>query len=76
MKKYRKKPIVIEATQLEHSDFVGIHPNKNHVPDVTYNNAHIQAVIVTLEGAMVGKPGDWIIKGIQGGTLFLQTRYI
>ena len=43
MKKYRKKPVVIEAERLTH-----------------------RMEIKTLEGTMIGEPGDWLIKGING----------
>jgi hypothetical protein len=43
MSKYRKLPVVIEATRLTES--VEIH---------------------TLEGVMVGNPGDWLITGVNG----------
>lgn len=60
MKKYRKKPVVIEAEQWFKFD---------DVPE-----AHIQPLIVnankgwidTLEGGHEVTPGDWIIKGIKG----------
>lgn len=42
-KKYRKRPLIVEAFQLG----VGCRIN-------------------TLEGEMVGKAGDWLIKGIAG----------
>lgn len=42
-KKYRKKPVVIEAVRLEE--------------DTT---------IPTLEGVMLGRKGDWLIRGIAG----------
>ena len=43
MKKFRKKPVVVEAEQL--TEEVAIH---------------------TLEGVMVGNPGDWLITGVRG----------
>lgn len=55
--KFRKKPVVIEATQwfkmgdhaevMEHLDFPGPH-------------------VHTLEGPMKVSVGDWIIKGVKG----------
>lgn len=56
--KYRKKPIVIEATQwFKHGD----HPAVSHNPDYPE-----LGVISTLEGLMMVIPGDWIITGVQG----------
>lgn len=43
MKKYRKKPVIIEAHRLLE-----------------------RTVIQTLEGTMVGNPGDWLITGVKG----------
>ena len=73
MAKYRKKPVVIEATQwFEHGDH----------PDVYVPDAYAVAVyelesrmrrgegpfgmIDTLEGKHLVIPGDWIITGIAG----------
>ena len=43
VRKYRKKPVVIEAYQ-------------------TLSEVEIK----TLEGTMIGNPGDWIITGVNG----------
>ena len=43
MRKFRKKPVVIEAEQLIE-----------------------RTEIKTLEGVMVGNPGDWLITGVAG----------
>ena len=43
MPKFRKKPIVIEATKLTR-----------------------QVKVETLEGEMIGYPGDWLITGVAG----------
>ena len=40
---YRKRPVVVEATQLTKS-----------------------TVVRTLEGDMIGAPGDWLITGVNG----------
>lgn len=55
--KFRKKPVVIEATQwFKHGD----HPEvwKCHTPDF--------GVIHTLEGDHIVTPGDWVITGVKG----------
>lgn len=63
MKKYIKKPVVIEAIQFtplnmeEVEEFVGGDFGKNEEG---------QTVIATLEGAMICSVNDWIIKGIKG----------
>jgi len=68
--RFCKKPIVIDAIQLPPSglptdsealaivNFMGI----SNWHDI--GNGTIQ--IVTLEGAMIAYPGDWIIRGIKG----------
>ena len=43
MAKYRKKPVVIEATKITR-----------------------KSTIHTLEGKMIGEPGDWLITGVNG----------
>lgn len=54
--KFRKKPVVIEATQWfkmgDHPAVEGHDPREGFVP--------------TLEGLMRVVPGDWIITGVQG----------
>lgn len=69
MPKYRKKPVVIEAIQLD-----GTKENAEQVAswmnEVRYGYGkkadgwHFD--IHTLEGVMTAKPGDFIIKGVQG----------
>ena len=55
--KFRKKPVVIEATQWFE---MGDHPA------VQDGLTTIQPVIKTLEGYMYVSPGDWIITGVKG----------
>lgn len=73
MKYYRKKPVVIEAVQ-----FTGQNGNEilawsggtvlvSPVLEPTTDNptgAYVQ--VKTLEGVMVGRVGDWIIRGVKG----------
>lgn len=82
MAKYRKKPVVIEARQLVGSqvDMFAVYqwveantqgsfnPYANEVPvsGVSIDPATGFMLIATLEGVMQAKPGDWIIKGVQG----------
>lgn len=63
MKKYRKKPVVIEAVQ-----FTG-----NNVDEIlefakdSFNNPSTSEIVIpTLEGNMIASIGDYIIKGING----------
>ncbi len=63
MKKYRKKPIVIDAVRFDPSssnrNTIARLPNVAAEPDGTLS-------IHTLEGVMTAYPGDWIIRGIKG----------
>lgn len=62
IKKYRKKPVVIEAIQWignnlsEIDNFIGR----------TVDNKETTLVIHTLEGDMEASIGDYIIKGVKG----------
>ncbi len=56
--KYRKKPVVIEATQwFEHGD----HPMVETISPDSLNGW-----IQTLEGGHIVSPGDYIITGVKG----------
>ncbi len=57
--KFRKKPVVIEATQWFK---MGDHPQ---VIEATLSGMPI-GLIETLEGDHIVSPGDWIITGIKG----------
>ncbi len=72
MVKYRKKPVVIEAVQLD-----GTLENGNRIlawigrhggDAVRGHNRRLDVGIIirTLEGDMVAQPGDWIIRGVKG----------
>lgn len=63
VKKFRKKPVVIEALHLtpdlpfvDLANFIG--------KDIEVH--HTFVTIPTLEGDMKATVGDWIIKGVQG----------
>ena len=63
-KRYRKKPVVIEAIQ-----FTGM----NHVAVVRFFRGQalfepsIEGITIkTLEGDMLAARGDWIIRGVKG----------
>jgi len=62
VKKYRKKPVVIEACQFN---------GKNTADIFSWMKTRRLSkgstiVIHTLEGDMYASPGDWIIKGVEG----------
>jgi hypothetical protein len=54
--KFRKKPVVIEATQWFKD---GDHP-------AVVRNGNEKGAVQTLEGPMTVTPGDWIITGVKG----------
>jgi hypothetical protein len=59
MKKYKKKPIIIEAIQVTGKNGFEITQWSNGLVN---NNLQIK----TLEGVMTANIGDYIIKGIKG----------
>jgi hypothetical protein len=62
--KYRKKPVVIEAIQFLGDENVNAVAKFVGDPD-EYGKADFYD-IETLEGTMTARPGDWIIRGVQG----------
>lgn len=72
--KYKKKPVIVEAFQLNErglveEDWFWDAVSENKIK--TYNfgkqySAPALCVIETLEGTMIAKAGDYIIRGIQG----------
>jgi hypothetical protein len=72
VKKYRKKPVVIEAVQITDATFDDPHPNDTHIHGVTYDPARRCVLVPTLEDGPNGEAkhyaslGDWIIRGIKG----------
>jgi hypothetical protein len=65
MAQFRKKPVVIEATQwFKHGD----HPNVLRAPldAITGFRMDVDGWIQTLEGGHLVTPGDWIITGVHG----------
>jgi hypothetical protein len=69
--KFRKKPVVIEAFQLQdpdiHTDAADeLHEWADAYGFTNWESSTDGVVIQTLEGAMLASPGDWIIKGVKG----------
>lgn len=75
--KYRKKPVVIEAVQFNEADLTrsmvalgdfledsGAHFDRVQIGAI--NMHEWELTIPTLEGDMVARYGDWIIKGVNG----------
>lgn len=78
IKKYRKKPVIIEALQIKDNP-AEIREFAGKDVDIEYFDAAYQAgvdrpylavTIHTLEGDMTAKEGDYLIKGIQGEFYF------
>jgi hypothetical protein len=70
MPKFRKKPVVIEAVQWSPSakptDYpMWLYENVLRTPDV-FDEKSGTITIRTLEGDMIARPGDWIIRGVKG----------
>lgn len=62
MAQYRKKPVVIEATQwFKHGDHPEVVQYQSLDPDMQG-----YGWIMTLEGGHIVTPGDWIITGVNG----------
>ena len=74
MSKYRKKPVVIDAFQLNERGLVGEDwfwdaVTENTIITHDFGKFHQGAAwceIKTLEGTMVAKAGDYIIRGVNG----------
>lgn len=68
MKRYRKKPVVIEAVQFGGypSEIVSWCGGTLDTRTGPTGAAVYVIAIDTLEGTMLAFPGDWIIKGVQG----------
>lgn len=82
MPMYQKKPVIIEARQLTgsnadmHAVYQWVEANTQGSFDPTAEEVPISGVsidpktgfmlIATLEGVMQAKPGDYIIKGVEG----------
>ena len=67
-RKYRKRPVVIEAARLGRYNAAGIAEWCGGVmrggPSGGSRDAHV--IIPTLEGRMTASPGDFVVKGVQG----------
>lgn len=73
MAKFRKKPVVIDALQWSGVDFGRNLPEwldiafyRRGTGNGSIHQEGDELRVVTLEGTMTAKPGDWIIRGVQG----------
>lgn len=66
VRKFRKKPVTIEAMQLTDAKSVLDIEEWINSPDTGFSTNPPTIWIDTLEGRMTGNSGDWIIKGVNG----------
>lgn len=66
MPQFRKKPVVIEATQWFPGIFVEGVQEIAHDPGDGSTVSNGYGMITTLEGPLKVSPGDWIITGVKG----------
>ena len=67
IKKFRKKPVIIEAIQLTKDNVVDALSFCNHDGNIVASNEDETSIsISTLEGTMTANIGDYIIKGVKG----------
>ena len=69
IRKYRKKPIVIEAARLFNDslpDITGWLSDGKASVDFDWSDGDLSLTIKTLEGDMRADRGDWIVRGTAG----------
>lgn len=75
--KFRKNPVVIEAWQIPPAGEVYSDEHTRALPPIWLVDALMKTTVIadpktgcvhikTMEGEMVGNPGDWIIHGVKG----------
>lgn len=62
---YRKKPVVIEAEQVQ-AGMIGDLISSAIAQGKARSTENDEILIETLEGSMIARPGDWIIRGVKG----------
>lgn len=66
-KKFRKKPVVIEAIQLTEDNAIDVLTFCNNTGNIVASNEDEMGIsILTLEGTMIANTGDYIIRGVKG----------
>ena len=66
MKKYRKRPVEIEAIQFNGWNFGEIYDWMFDINGIYPSYFQVIMTIETLEGIMIANVGDYIIKGVNG----------
>lgn len=64
-KKYRKKPVEIEAVRWTGSNISEVKRFMNNAV-MAFNKQNLKISIKTLEGVITASPYDYIIKGVKG----------
>ena len=61
--RFRKKPVIIDAIQ-----YTGINVKEtiSFTNETAKKTMSDNIIILTLEGDLIAKPGDWIIRGVKG----------
>jgi hypothetical protein len=66
VRKFRKRPVTIEAMQITSGESVLSIAEWINNPQTGYSTNPPTVWIETLEGRMEGSTGDWVIKGTEG----------
>lgn len=66
MPRYRKKPVVIEARQLDKTNGDALARWCDGSTQFEHSDGTCCVEIRTLEGTMLAEIGDWIIRGVKG----------
>lgn len=66
VRKFRKRPVTIEAMQITSGESVLSIAEWIDSPQTGYSTNPPTVWIETLEGRMEGSTGDWVIKGTEG----------
>lgn len=64
--RFRTRPVVIEAVQWTGDNFGYVLAWSHYDAHLSYGVGARTLAVVTLEGLMVARPGDWIICGVRG----------
>lgn len=64
MNRYRKKPVVVEAIQVDEGNAMDVARWVGVQHEMIVAGPPIP--IVTLEGTMMANAGDWVVKGVAG----------
>ena len=65
-RRFRKKPVVIEAAQWNGKNLSELSEWSGREWDVVPDGEVNLLAVLTLEGVMFARPGDWIIRGVAG----------